>query len=77
MTVRPRLDQLRRERRKSIITALREPDVEPDVPAVDIAQFTQPPQQEWRVNEVERPTGNSAAAAMRRLRKDRPDIHIE
>jgi hypothetical protein len=29
------------------------------------------------VNEVERPTGNSAAAAMRRLRKDRPDIHSE
>jgi len=27
------------------------------------------------VNEVERPTGNSTAAALRRLRKDRPDIH--
>jgi len=27
------------------------------------------------INEVERPTGTSAAAALRRLRKDRPEIH--
>ena len=38
---RPRLDQLRRKRGKSIETVLRGPDVEPNVPAVDIAQFAQ------------------------------------
>ena len=29
------------------------------------------------VNEVERPTGNSEAATVRRLRKDRPDLHAQ
>jgi hypothetical protein len=29
------------------------------------------------VNEVERPTGNSESAALRRLRKDRPDLHAQ
>jgi hypothetical protein len=28
------------------------------------------------INEVERPTGTSRAAGLRRLRKDRPDIHV-
>jgi hypothetical protein len=27
------------------------------------------------VNEVSRPTGNTEAQALRRLRKDRPDLH--
>jgi hypothetical protein len=42
---KPRLDQLRRKPRKSIETVLREAHVEPDVPAVDIAQFAQRPQE--------------------------------
>lgn len=29
------------------------------------------------INEVDRPTGTAAATALRRLRKDRPDLHAE
>lgn len=53
--------------------------------AIDAEDRANPPQPGRRtdlvdttsegVNEVRRPTGNAAAAGIRRLRKDRPDIH--